>query len=131
MALLEWDEKLSVSIKEIDDQHKKLFDIINSLHAAMKQGKGVDVIEKIISELKDYTHYHFSAEETYMEKANYSEIRTHRDCHHEFVNKLEDFQRELDKSKYGVSIKVMRFLADWLVKHIKDTDQKYSAFIKE
>ncbi len=131
MALLEWDEKLSVSIKEIDDQHKKLFEIINSLHAAMKHGKGVDIIEEIISELKDYTHYHFSAEEAYMEKANYSEIASHRDCHREFVNKLEDFQKELDESKFGLSIKVMHFLADWLVKHIKDTDQKYSSFIKE
>ena len=97
----------------------------------MKRGKGVEVIEEIVSELKDYSHYHFNTEESYMEKANYSEIGIHRDCHREFVNKLEDFKKELDESKYGVSIKVMRFLADWLVKHIKDTDQKYSAFIKE
>jgi hemerythrin len=36
MPIIEWADALSVNVKEIDDQHKRLIDLINNLHDAMQ-----------------------------------------------------------------------------------------------
>ena len=52
MALFVWSDKYSVNIKEIDSQHKKLVDLLNSLHDSMKVGRGSEVLGKTLTELK-------------------------------------------------------------------------------
>ena len=36
MAFITWDDKFSVDIKEVDEQHKGLISIVNELHEAME-----------------------------------------------------------------------------------------------
>lgn len=48
MALFVWSDKYSVNINEIDNQHKKLVDILSSLHDSMKAGKGSEVLGKTL-----------------------------------------------------------------------------------
>ena len=36
MPLIDWTEKMSVGVEEIDNQHKELVDIINHLHDSLK-----------------------------------------------------------------------------------------------
>ena len=59
MALINWNESLSVNVKEIDLQHKKLIDMNNELNEAMKLGKGKDALGKIVNGLISYTATHF------------------------------------------------------------------------
>jgi len=40
MSLIEWSPAYSVKVKKFDDQHKKLIELINQLHDAMKAGQG-------------------------------------------------------------------------------------------
>jgi hypothetical protein len=42
MSLIQWEEKYSVKHATIDSQHKKLVELINNLHEAMKVGKAKD-----------------------------------------------------------------------------------------
>lgn len=37
---IEWSDTLSVGVKEIDDQHKKLIDMLNELNKAIQSGWG-------------------------------------------------------------------------------------------
>lgn len=66
--MMTWTDALSVNIKEIDDQHKKLVNMVNQLHAAMLKGEGKTVVGPILAELTANTVYHFSIEEGYMNK---------------------------------------------------------------
>ncbi len=36
MAFIEWSEKFLTGVKEADEQHKKLVEVINELYNAMK-----------------------------------------------------------------------------------------------
>jgi len=65
MALISWNDNLSVHVGEIDRQHQQLIKMINDLDDAMKQGKGKEVLGKIVKGLSDYTAYHFSTEERF------------------------------------------------------------------
>lgn len=131
MALITWNDNLSVKIDEIDNQHKKLIDLINQLHEAMKQGKAKDATGKIISGLVDYTMTHFDTEEKYFIKYSYPETESHKQEHLNFVRKVSDFKKDFESGKAMLSLQLTSFLKKWLVNHIKGTDQKYSNFLNE
>ncbi len=84
-GFVEWDESFSVGVKEIDEQHKKLISILNTLYHAMSRGKGKEILTHIIEELKNYAVYHFSTEEEYMKKFNCKIYKEHKALHDEFM----------------------------------------------
>ncbi len=77
MALMQWNDSLSVNIKEVDDQHKKLVAIINELHDAMRAGSGNAVLGNIFSKLTQYVASHFATEEKLMSTHNYPGYLAH------------------------------------------------------
>lgn len=131
MALIQWDGSFSVKVAEIDQQHQKLMSMINELNDAMRQGKGKDVLGKIVNGLFSYTVTHFSMEEKYFDRFGYPETDSHKKEHVAFVKKVSEFKDGVEKGKLGLSIEVMNFLSDWLKNHIKLTDMKYSQFFNE
>lgn len=131
MALIQWDVSFSVKVAEIDQQHQKLVSMINELNDAMKQGKGKDVLGKIVNGLISYTATHFNTEEKYFDRFGYPETDSHKKEHAAFVKKVSEFKDGFEKGKLGLSIELMNFLSDWLKNHIKVMDMKYSQFFNE
>ncbi|MFW5489609.1 MAG: bacteriohemerythrin [Desulfovibrio sp.] len=127
--LITWTDSLSVNIRSIDAQHKRLVDLINELHAAMRQRKSDRVLLDVVERLKDYTVTHFQAEERYFDKYGYPATEAHKKQHTIFVQQVADFEAELKAGTAKVTMDIMRFLKDWLVNHIQGTDQKYSKFL--
>ena len=131
MALITWNDSLSVKVGLFDSQHKKLVELINSLNDAMRDGKGKEVLQPIIRELANYAAMHFSAEESYFKKYGYSLAPQHVAEHRAFVAEVENFRRQFEAGSVGLSVKIMAFLSDWLKKHIMGTDKKYSDFFNQ
>jgi hemerythrin len=131
MALITWNDTLSVNVVEIDNQHKKLVGMVNELNDAMKMGKGKDVLGKIVSSLISYTGEHFRTEEKYFVQFKYPETDSHKKEHAAFVDKVTDFKTKFETKKLFLTIEVLDFLSDWLKKHIMGTDKKYSLFFNE
>jgi hemerythrin len=131
MALINWDDSLSVNVAEIDQQHKRLIGMINELNDAMRMGKGKDVLGKIINSLFTYTATHFKTEEKYFAQFGYPDTENHKKEHTAFVQKVSDFKDGFEKKKLSLTIEVMDFLSDWLKNHIKGTDKKYSQIFNE
>jgi hemerythrin len=128
MALIAWNDSLSVKVAEIDQQHRKLITMINELNDAMKIGKGKDALGKILDNLSNYTATHFGTEEKYFAKFGYPDTANHKREHALFVQKVSAFKDGLKSGKLTLSIEVINFLSDWLKTHIMGTDQKYSQF---
>lgn len=131
MAFIEWNSNLSVKIAAIDEQHQKLIAMINELNNAMALGKGKEVVSKIINGLVSYATSHFSTEEKYFDQFKYPETLTHKKEHADFVKKVGEFQEKFNKGMAALTLEIMQFLKDWLVKHIQGTDKKYSSFFNE
>jgi hemerythrin len=125
-----WNENLSVNVKEFDEHHKKLIDLINQLHDAMGQGKGQMELYSIFDKLIAYTRMHFASEERLMAKLGYPALAAHHALHEALTQKVVDYQAEFKKGQLGVSLKVSVFLKDWLTSHIMKEDKQYSSFFK-
>lgn len=125
MAFMEWNEKLSTGINEIDNQHKKLIEQINILHSAMRERKAKDVMGKILEELKAYTKYHFSTEEKAFEKYNYLEKISHTHKHNDLIKQLDGIMDQYKAGSMMISISLLDFLNKWVSEHIQKDDMKY------
>jgi hemerythrin len=129
MALIQWNDGLSVNIVEIDQQHRKLVEMINNLNDAMRQGKGKESLSKIINGLITYAGTHFRTEEKYFDQFGYPDTGKHKQEHKGFTQKVAAFKKDFEGGKRTLSTEVMMFLSDWLQDHIKVVDKKYGPFL--
>ena len=129
MALLTWNNILTVNINRFDQEHKKLIDLINKLHEAMKVGKGKDVLAGVLKSLIDYTAQHFASEEALMRLHKYPDYESHKKEHNKLVTEVLDLQKQLNEGKAVLTQAVMEFLCQWVQKHIKDSDKRYGPFL--
>jgi hemerythrin len=129
MAQIQWDSRLALNVPEIDTQHQKLVAMINDLNAAMQQGKGKEAIGSILDGLVSYTQFHFSGEEKLFDQAGFPGSAAHKLEHVDFVKKVGAFKDDHTKGKLCLSIEIMTYLSDWLIKHIQVTDKKYVPYV--
>ncbi len=128
MALLTWDDSLSVKMNDIDDQHKKLFALINDVHQAMGAGKGNEVMGKVMGELLKYTRDHFAYEEKMLKRIGYPKLVEHQKVHVYLTEQVAELNDKLSTGKPVSSVQVSNFLKDWLKSHILKVDMHYSRF---
>lgn len=132
---LKWKDTFSCNIREIDDQHKKLFQIGSELFelASLKDNADhYDEIMKIINELKDYTIYHFNYEENLMEKHFYRNYAEHKIEHEAFIKAIAKIENsDLDAHQSASVMKLIIFISDWITSHILKTDIQYKDFFNQ
>jgi len=126
MAFMDWNESLSVGVLQIDNEHKKLVELVNTLNDSMKTGKSKETLQKIFSELVEYTITHFTNEEMLMQKVNYSNVAIHKREHDELTKKARVLKDDFISGKMMISIEVRDFLKNWIVNHIQKTDKLYT-----
>ncbi len=131
MAFIDWTDQLSVHIRRIDDQHKKLISIVNTLFDAMSQGKAKEVMGKVLNELIQYTRTHFQTEERLMQQYGYPDLAAHKKEHDELTRTVLDLQDKYNKGAIMLSVETSNFLKAWLTQHIMGTDKKYGPFLNE
>jgi hemerythrin-like metal-binding protein len=126
---LNWDDNYSVSVKELDDQHKIWIGLINNLYDAIKIGKGNQAIDIIIDEVIRYTEYHFEFEENLLSKYGYPEEPNHKKTHDDFALHVRDIKKILDSGGLVKSNTLLEQMKNWLIDHILMSDKQYSDFL--
>ncbi|MGE5341840.1 MAG: bacteriohemerythrin [Candidatus Omnitrophota bacterium] len=131
MPLIEWKALYRLNIKEIDNQHQMLIEILNELYDAMMSHQARETIEGILKSMADYAGVHFSYEENLMKRHNFPEFVHHKKEHDDFKIKVSDFMEKYTGGSLILSIEVMKFLKDWIKNHIQGSDKKYAPFLNE
>lgn len=127
MAYLTWSDDLAVGNTFIDNDHKKLIEMVNRLHQLMSEGKGKDVMHKVLHNLISYTQEHFRREEDLMRNIRYPGFFEHKEEHEKLVAQVLDLQHKFESGTATLSIQVLHFLRDWLVNHIGKSDMDLAA----
>lgn len=130
MPLIEWSNELSVGIDSIDEQHKKLVNMINALNDAMLLGESNELLGKIFTGLAAYTQKHFAYEENMFAEYGYSNSEEHKRQHAELINQVIELKEKFMENPQGtISTDLMQFLKRWLTNHIMRTDKDYTEFL--
>ena len=121
---MHWKEDYKIGIESIDEQHKRLFELLQFVQKSLKKGLVTWETGVAIKELVEYTKYHFSCEEEVMEQYNYSLLDAHRKEHRRLICELKRLLLDLKRGKTVTSMDLIKILTHWIVNHILDEDLK-------
>lgn len=128
----QWSDEFCMGIKDIDSDHKEMFDMINRLYLATKQGKGSEEVGNVLAFLEGYVQDHFSREEEYMDRYHYPGTDAHKSKHRDFISEFlrvrDEFNRD-DTASY-LSLLIEGWLYSWLDDHFIHDDKALGKFLK-
>ena len=130
-SLFKWKNDFSVGIKELDDQHRSFFDILNRLGEASGGRKGMEVVGPVLRELKEYSRHHFTEEENWLKIIGFPGLPHQKQQHAFFIAQVTDLQEKFSKGDGNIPVSTLEFLRDWLLSHILENDKKYGTFMHE
>lgn len=131
MSHIVWDEKYSVNIEVIDQQHQHLFKVLGDLFDGMGKGSTREVLGETLGELVQYAAEHFATEEIFMKQFDFPGYEEHKKEHEDFKVKVAAFQKDFKAGKAMLSAEVIDFLTGWLDHHILKIDREYGPFLNE
>jgi hemerythrin-like metal-binding protein len=124
-----WHDAYSVGVAAMDAQHMTLIGMINRLadcHAARSSGSS-GAFHEVLSRMFDYTQVHLKAEEDYLQRIGYPQFEAHRSEHTAFIEKMGAFNMAASEDIQDEAA-VHRYLKDWWLSHILESDMQYRAF---
>lgn len=122
---IDWDEKFSVNVKELDDQHKRLILYINELIDSLRLSPDSIKIKQIKEKLLVSEIEHFATEEKYFIKFDYPATSQHTAAHKQFISDSDKLRGlyESDPEKHATEL--IYFLEEWWLNHIMVMDHEY------
>ena len=132
MEPVQWSEKFSVGVRELDQQHQQLIKLLNILIST--QGTTNTHSETISDTLKAMTRYaqvHFKAEESLMEVYGYPGLEEQKMQHRDFRKKTVAFSTATTFGVDQIPEALLEYLVDWLTHHILEDDMAYRSFFKD
>jgi diguanylate cyclase (GGDEF)-like protein/hemerythrin-like metal-binding protein len=119
LIMIEWNDGLDIGVKALDDDHKQLLKIINTLSLAIDNDKPQNEIYDIFLNLEKLVEKHFQREEALLKQCAYDKLDKHMEFYKYFSDNLSILKEKLLKSDNEDSSKeVISFLIDWLFDHI-------------
>lgn len=133
MSLLEWNDALNIDITDIDERMKALFECINrylEYDSKKRKEEDYDEIGEVLADVSEAIRQHFSYEERVLTQYRYPEIAGHRKEHRRCMKKILAFRRVYSEEPEKIFNDSVKYLSEWLVKHIQDVDMRYAPFVR-
>ncbi len=124
--MIEWTDKYSVNVLNIDQEHKNFIDIANRITVAKQQNYSQKEVEELLGELVKFAKEHFEMEETYMSEFQYPDYLLHYNEHLNFSLHMIIYNNQVINGEYKILNELHKYLQEWVVYHILVTDKKYT-----
>ncbi len=121
----EWDEKYSVGVTVLDQQHQQMFRTINDLVNIIQGVPEKERVNSLLDAIIEYKRVHFATEEGYFKEFNFEGAAEHIAEHQKFSETLTKMKEQYADDTIGLAFALVDFLEDWFAQHLLHTDQKY------
>ncbi len=125
--LIVWKPEYELGIFIVDEQHRGIITVINSLYHAMRTDQGVAMLLPVIGMVTEYTRLHFVMEEAFHEQCGFTETEQHRVFHGELIAKMTKIGRRSVAGKDPYPF--MQFLKEWWHHHICHEDRLFRDYL--
>jgi hemerythrin len=118
---------LEMGIPEIDDQHRKLFELLNKLRKAMLAEHTGERVDKALGKLEVFARKHFAFEERLMADIEYADHAAHAAEHEQLMRELVSFR---ERARAGdITAELPKLMRSWIIEHLVQFDRKYSDYL--
>jgi hemerythrin-like metal-binding protein len=125
---IRWVPEMSVGHPDLDEDHRRLIDLINQLVTA-DAANDRSIIESVLDELIQYTDVHFAREENYLADIGFPQLDHHARQHGDMRRKVAAFHASFFNGLPGrLGTDIVEFLCSWLSQHILMEDRSYRLF---
>ena len=128
--LISWSNEFNVGHKVLDYQHRELVSITNDFYTGSKKG-GIlakAYFWKTLQKAVAYVETHFSTEEELMLKMNYPGYAEHKKEHEDFIYNVTEQIRMFDETDNPDHNIFIKYLIDWIIQHIANSDKKLAPY---
>ena len=126
----QWNERYAVGVELLDNQHRRLFALVNELFALIRAGKADREINDFILKVRDYVDVHFSDEERMMTRTNYPDYEMHRAEHQEMLAQVRRYQERAARGDPVNPMSLLEEMVIWLHSHLARSDRGYVEHLK-
>ena len=130
MEKLVWSEDYSVGFATLDQDHKIIFKLMNSLVDLGEVSSSSEEISDALTAMTEYAVGHFKREEEYMRTVGFPDIERHAQDHMVFSETTVKFCIEILDRSGGIPERVLDYLRHWWVDHILANDMAYKRFVE-
>jgi hemerythrin-like metal-binding protein len=127
-----WAASFEVKNNKINEQHKKLFELVKNLSDACSKGESKNILGKALTFLTQYVVEHFGYEEQLMAKHHLPGRTDHKERHTEFKEIATELNNEYNT--YGATenlgYALNNIVSNWLVSHILSEDVRTFAHLE-
>jgi hemerythrin-like metal-binding protein len=125
---LVWSPDLLLGNTQIDDQHKRIFQILAKLVGAVAENKGHEEVGGVLTSAAVFVAAHFRMEEDLMAQFDYPELAAHRMAHEAVRIQVE---RLVDQFHGGGldPLELVNFMESWLQDHVQHEDRPLAEFL--
>lgn len=131
MPAIEWDDRMGIGLDPVDEQHRKLVELINAMADAVARGASRTEVSGFIRQFYDYTARHFQEEESLMDHFTYpqyfNQVRQHLDCS---MQALEYHRRYLEEADFDPR-ELLDYIVRWFKKHTMGIDQTLAGYLRD
>ena len=122
--MYQFTEDCLTGIEEIDNEHRKLFTLINEAAGLPPELRTAKTVAKILTRLTDYAATHFAHEEAYMSEHDDPELPLQKKEHKAFTEHVQSLVARpiTDENASDMLDEILPFLIRWLYRHILSSD---------
>ena len=126
MDFFGWEDWYTLGLEDFDAEHRNIARLQTELHDALQAGRHQTELRGLLGATLEAMRSHFEHEERMLAEANYAKLDLHQRQHAMFFKQVDEYVAEVDAGYLMISIKLVRFLRDWMVNHIDIADQLYA-----
>ena len=129
---LVWEEKFETGCEKVDEQHRRMFELVGNLIKACTQGYDKDILNDTLDFLVVYAIRHFKDEEKLQQQYSYPGYQAHKLMHEDFKLTVTAMVSTFKAggSSEDLSSSVNKLVVRWLVNHIQREDKKIGDHIR-
>jgi len=129
--LIAWTSHMSVDVKLLDNDHKKLLILLSKLHHAVIHSHARQTLDTVVESLIKHIRIHFAHEEQLFAETAYPGAATHEREHNHLIEHARVLQQRFRNCADVEScLQVVDLLKDGLFNHMESSDLQYAPHFK-
>jgi len=119
----------SVHISLFDEEHKRIFSQISSIHTASKERNNRPHLQLLMEKVIKETRSHFDHEEQVLRESDFEGWQEHAAQHEASVKEALHLAKQF-RDGYISAMILPTFLRNWFIGHIQESDRRYTKHLQ-